>query len=238
MNGNPEADDSLSADIRERLAAVQRRVEDACSRSGRDATSVTIVGVTKRKPPEVIAAAWSAGIEDIGENYVQELVEKQQAIDVPVRWHYIGHLQRNKVKYIAPFVEMIHAVDSERLGREINRQAVFCGRTIPVLLQVNTSGEPSKYGVEPDAAADLAESLASLEHVELRGLMTLAAYLDDPEATRPMFRMLRTLREEIGRRIDGSLPFLSMGMTNDFEVAIEEGATHVRVGTALFGARQ
>lgn len=180
----------------------------------------------------------SAGIADIGENYVQELVEKHTAIGDAVRWHFIGHLQRNKVRQIARFVHMIHGVDSLRLAREIGEQAREAGRSIPVLLQVNTSGEASKFGVEPRDAITVGSELAGVDGIELRGLMTLAAFLDDPEGTRPMFRMLRVLRDELRTATGLSLVDLSMGMTGDFEVAIEEGATLVRIGTALFGERE
>lgn len=225
------------ADIESGLSDVRRRIELACLRTGRKSSEVTVVGVTKKHPPELISAAYAAGIVDVGENYVQELQAKQQAVELPVRWHFIGHLQRNKVRAIIPFVSMIHAVDSVRLGREIDKQARAIERNVPVLLQVNTSGEESKHGVEPAEAAELAAELAQLKNVELRGLMTLAAWLDDPEATRPMFKKLRQAREQCQQRIGEALPLLSMGMTNDFDVAVEEGATHVRIGTALFGSR-
>lgn len=228
--------------LQDNLTAVRARIEAACLRSGRDVADVTLVGVTKMHPPETVAEAWAAGIADVGENYVQELIEKHGAIDAPVRWHFIGHLQRNKVRQIAGFVHMIHGVDSQRLGEEIGRQAVAAGRTIPVLLQVNTSGEASKYGVAPGEAMALGRTLATIEGIELAGMMTLAAFLDDPEGTRPMFRLLRSLREELREELRATtglpLPHLSMGMTGDFDVAIEEGATFVRIGTALFGERR
>jgi pyridoxal phosphate enzyme (YggS family) len=224
--------------IRENHRQVRARADAACRRSGRDPASVTIIGVTKTKPAETVAAALDAGIADVGENYVQELVDKQEILaGRDIRWHFIGHLQRNKVKLLVPFIHMIHAVDSGRLAAEISRQAVAAGRTIPVLLQVNTSGEESKFGVEPDRAEALARSMAALPGIELQGLMTLAAFLDDPEATRPMFRLLAGVQETLRERLPLVLPHLSMGMTNDFEVAIEEGATMVRVGTAIFGSR-
>ena len=224
-------------DIATNLLSIRSRIDAACARSGRDPQTVTVIGVTKKHPPTVIAAAHAAGIVDIGENYVQELLEKQQVVSLPVRWHFIGHLQRNKARQIVPFVHMVHGVDSERLAVEIGRQATAAGRTVPVLLQVNTSGEESKYGVVPADAVALGRSLASVDGVELSGLMTLAAYLDDPEGTRPMFRQLRSLRDELRDATGLGLPHLSMGMTGDFEVAVEEGATFVRIGTALFGER-
>jgi PLP dependent protein len=224
--------------LQDNLSAVRARIGAACRRAGRAPEEVTLIGVTKKHPPETVSEALQAGIADIGENYVQELVEKEAAIAEPARWHFIGHLQRNKVRQIAGFVHMIHGVDSVRLADEIGRQALAAGRTIPILLQVNTSGEASKYGVAPDDAIELGRSLAAIDGVELSGLMTLAAFLDDPEGTRPMFRLLATLRRELRAAIDRPLPHLSMGMTGDFEVAIEEGATFVRIGTALFGERR
>jgi len=223
--------------LQDNLGAVRERIAAACARAGRDVADVTLVGVTKRHPTETVVEAFRAGITDVGENYVQELVEKHSAVAEPVRWHFIGHLQRNKVRQIAAFVHMIHGVDSVRLGEEIGRQAIAAGRTIPVLLQVNTSGEESKHGVAPDGAIELGRALAAIEGIELVGMMTLAAFLDEAEATRPMFRLLATLRAELRAATGLALPHLSMGMTGDFEVAIEEGATLVRIGTALFGER-
>lgn len=224
-------------EVRARYETVLESIGSACERSGRNPDDVTVIGVTKTKSAAVASEALRAGILNLGENYVQELVEKKDHVEADARWHYIGHLQRNKVKYIAPFVAMIHGVDSERLAREIGKQGEKFERTIPVLLQVNTSGEDSKFGCRPEDAVDLARVIADVEHVELCGLMTLAAFLDDPEAVRPMFRLLRSLRDTITAETGLNLPHLSMGMTNDYEVAIEEGATLVRIGTALFGAR-
>lgn len=199
---------------------------------------MTIIGVTKIHPASAVVAALDAGLADVGENYVQELIDKREALaDLPLRWHFIGHLQRNKARFIAPFVHLVHAVDSLRLAEELARQAIAAGRRLPVLLQVNTSGETSKFGVVPEEADSLAASLAAIPGIELQGLMTLAAFLDDPEGTRPMFRLLRELRDSVQAPLGVPLPHLSMGMTNDFEVAIEEGATLVRIGTAIFGAR-
>jgi hypothetical protein len=224
-------------DIAFNYATVLRRVAAACARAGRDPKSVTVIGVTKTKPASMVRAAFDAGIIDIGENYAQEFAAKQREVDRPVRWHFIGHLQRNKVKLVASFVEVIHAVDSERLAAEIGKHARALGRRIPVLMEVNTSGEESKYGVAPEAAPMLARSLAAIDGIDFCGLMTLAAYLDDPEGTRPMFRLLRDIRDRIAGETGLQLPHLSMGMTGDFEVAIEEGATFVRIGTAIFGER-
>ncbi len=231
----------MTADqIAERYQEVRNRVSRACRRSGRNPSEVTIVGVTKGHPAEIVRRALSAGIVDLGENYVQELVEKQEELGAEVeelRWHYIGHLQRNKAKFLASFIHMIHSIDSERLALEVNRQGEKEGRKIPVLLQVNTSGESSKFGCYPGGAMTIAERIAEMEYLDLRGLMTLAAFADDPETVRSMFRLLRDTRNLINDRVGLELPHLSMGMTNDFEVAVEEGATMVRIGTAIFGER-
>lgn len=223
--------------ITEQYQEVLANIGEACVRSGRDRSEVTVIGVTKTKPASTAQAALDAGILNLGENYVQEILAKKDEVSADARWHYIGHLQRNKVKYLVPFVYMIHGVDSERLAREIDKQAAKLGRNLPVLLQVNTSGEESKFGCDPDAAVALAEVIAGCEHLDFQGLMTLAAFLDEPEEVRPMFALLRNIREDLRSRLELPLPHLSMGMTNDYVVAIEEGATLVRIGTALFGAR-
>lgn len=228
----------MNSNLQHRISTLRQRANDACNRAGRGPDQVQIIAVAKTKPAEAILAVRECGMMEIGENYVQELVEKHRAIGDAVRWHFIGHLQRNKVKYIAPFVRMIHGVDSLRLAEEINRQAAQHGRVIPVLLQVNTSGEESKFGVEPSGALGLAEGMLRLPNIQLQGLMTLAAFLDDPESVRPMFRQLHHTHDQLQQHTGHPLPHLSMGMTNDFEVAIEEGATLVRIGTAIFGERE
>lgn len=227
----------LRDDIAARYRVILDRVQRACTRAGRPADEVRVIGVTKTKPAGVIRAACDAGIIDIGENYVQELAQKHAELGEIVRWHFIGHLQRNKVSEIVPYVGMIHGVDSERLATEISRRALAIGRRIPVLAQVNTSGEESKHGIAPEELPQLAAHMAELPGIELQGLMTIPAIFDDPEGVRPMFRLLRELRDT-ARTVTGlPLPHLSMGMTGDFEAAIEEGATMVRIGTALFGGR-
>ena len=223
--------------ITEQYLQVRAHIGEACARSGREESEVTVIGVTKTKPAATARAALDAGILNLGENYVQEILAKKDDVPADARWHFIGHLQRNKVKYLAPFVYMIHGVDSERLAREIDKQAAKSERKMPILLQVNTSGEESKFGCDPDDALALAEVIAGCEHLDFQGLMTLAAFLDDPEGVRPMFALLRNIRENLRSRLGLPLPHLSMGMTNDYSVAVEEGATLVRIGTALFGAR-
>jgi pyridoxal phosphate enzyme (YggS family) len=224
--------------IAENIEAIRHRVEKACARAGRDPGSVRLIAVAKTFPPEAVRQAVAAGILDIGENYVQELLRKREEIaDASIRWHFLGHLQSNKARAIVPWIDAIHAVDSESLGEEIARRASLAGSRVRVLVEVNTSGEASKFGVPPERAASLVRSLARMPHLEPTGLMTIGPFLPDPEQSRPAFRRLRELKGQIEHE---GLPLaeLSMGMTNDFEVAIEEGATMIRVGTAIFGRRE
>ncbi len=226
--------------ISENVEKIRTRIAGACARAGRDPREVTLVAVTKTFPPEVVREAVRAGIPDIGENYVQELLEKRDVLAAEdVRWHFIGHLQTNKVKQIAGWVAMVHALDSPALAAELERRGAQAGRVIDCLIEVNTTGEGSKFGVSPEKTIDLVRSLAGLRNVRLAGLMTIGPFLPDPEGSRPMFRTLRELRDEAARlgQPNAGMEHLSMGMTGDFEVAIEEGATMVRIGTALFGRR-
>jgi pyridoxal phosphate enzyme (YggS family) len=236
MNDDEHVDNDETG-IAARYQAIRARADAAALGAGRKPDDVKIIGVTKLKPAAMIRHAATAGITDVGENYVQELAAKHEELGDIVRWHFIGSLQRNKVRSIAPFVALVHSVDSEKLGAEIDRQAAAHGRRIPVLLEVNTSNEPSKAGIAPEHALELARALTSLGNIELRGMMTIAAFLDDAEIVRPMFRLLRELRDHTATTLGIELPHLSMGMTNDFEVAIAEGATMVRIGTAIFGRR-
>ena len=226
-----------------RLEAVRERVRRACQRAGRQPDEVTLVGVTKKFPVDVIAAARQAGLRDFGENRAQELVEK--AVALPgviqggdIRWHMVGHLQRNKARDVVACADVFHALESLRLAAELDRRAAQAGRTLPCFVQVNVSGEASKFGLDPGDVLDMLNRLAAYEHLHLVGLMTLAAPVADPEDVRPQFRRLRQVFEAYNQA--GSrqpMSFLSMGMSGDYEVAIEEGATHVRLGTALFGPR-
>jgi pyridoxal phosphate enzyme (YggS family) len=196
--------------------------------------------VTKTFPAERIRDAIRAGVPDIGENYVQELLPKHEALSgEAIRWHFIGHLQSNKVKYIAPWVTLIHALDNRSLAEELDRRGTQSGRTLDVLIEVNTTGEGTKFGLAPDAVVPFVRSLEDLPGIRISGLMTIGPFLPDPEGSRPMFRQLRGLRDELTGITQGNLHpvHLSMGMTGDYEVAVEEGATFVRVGTALFGSR-
>lgn len=224
----------------DKLEEVQERISAACKRSGRDPKEVQLLPVSKNHSAEEILALYKAGWRDFGENYVQELDKKHEELPQDINWHMIGHLQRNKVKYIADYVTMIHAVDTVKLLNKIEKEGAKCDRVIPVLIEVNVGEEESKFGVEPTLTAcmQLANVCLELPHVKLRGLMTSAPYFDDPEKDRPIFRRLRELESAMNKQDERlQLEVLSMGMTHDFEVAIEEGATCVRVGTAIFGPR-
>ena len=225
--------------IARNVEQVRARVADACARVGRDPSEVLIVAVSKTFPPEAIREAVAAGIAHIGENRVQEAYQKFQALGRIATWHMVGHLQTNKVKRALEFFDWIHSVDSLHLAEEINKRAERLGREfVDVLVEVNTSGEASKYGVSPSEAAGLVEKIDALPKVRVQGLMTIAPIVEDPEEARPYFVQLRELRDELLRKgAAESLPHLSMGMTDDFEVAVEEGATMVRIGRAIFGER-
>jgi pyridoxal phosphate enzyme (YggS family) len=218
----------LEGILRQRLAAVEERITAACRRAGRRRDEVTLIAVTKTVSLEVAALLPNLGILDLGENRPQELWRKAAALPSSVRWHLIGHLQRNKVERTLPLVQWVHSADSERLLRAIDDDLLRRSATLDVLLEVNASGEASKHGFSPPDLLALRPLLASLQHVRIRGLMTMAAHEDNPECCRPTFTKLRTLRDELG------LQQLSMGMSNDFEIAIEEGATMIRLGSVLF----
>jgi len=215
--------------IAERVAHVRQRVERAAERSGRSPSDVTIVAVSKSFPPQAIEEAVRAGITHLGENRVQEAAAKITGLRrLPVTWHLVGHLQTNKAKTALELFDIIHSVDSLHLAEVLSHRAQ---RTLSVLLEVNVAGEASKFGFTPSEVAAAAQAVARLPHLDLRGLMTIAPFVSDPETVRPVFRELRRLRDALG------LAELSMGMTDDFEVAIEEGATLVRIGRAIFGER-
>jgi len=222
--------------IRERLADVRKRIEVAAERSGRPASAVTLVAVSKTMPVEAIREAVAAGATILGENRVQEARDKIEALAGAAEWHLIGHLQTNKVKLAVGLFARIHSLDSIRLAHELERHAEDAGRRVRCLVQVNVGGEEQKNGASESEVRPLLEAASRLPHILVEGLMAIPPFLSDPEAIRPFFRRLRVLRDELAR--DGfSLPDLSMGMTHDFEVAIEEGATLVRVGTGIFGPR-
>lgn len=223
----------LRATLAERLAVVHDRIAAACARSGRSRAEVTLVAVTKTVTPEVAAVLPELGIVDLGESRPQELWKKAAALP-HTRWHLIGHLQRNKIDRTIPLVSVVHSVDSERLLAALSEFGVKRGSPVSVLLEVNCSREEAKGGFTPAAVPPLADALVSLAGVRIDGLMTMAAYHDDPPLCRPTFAELRAIRDDLRTRTGLPLPHLSMGMSHDFEVAVEEGATLVRVGTTLF----
>ena len=227
-------------DIAANIAHIRERINDACSRSGRSSAGVQLIAVSKVKPAALVDAAFRAGQRLFGENYVQEFADKVSAVENPVSWHFIGALQSNKVKYIRGKVAMIHSVDRLSLAKEINKQWSKLDTPINILIQVNIGDEESKSGCQPEALETLIRDIAELPYLRIKGLMCLPPHDDNPECVRPYFRRMRQLSEQIAAlNIAGvAMAELSMGMSGDFEVAIEEGATLVRVGTAIFGARK
>ena len=225
--------------LRENLQEVEERIQEACRRSGRDRSEVTLVAVSKTKPVGTLKEAYDLGVRVFGENKVQEIREKYEALPKDIEWHMIGHLQTNKVKYIVDKVSLIHSVDSLRLAETIEKEAVKHNRTVDILLEVNVAEEESKFGVKTSEVLALAENIVQLPHIRLCGLMTIAPFVENPEKNRAIFANLHDLYVDIKEKnIDnGTVSILSLGMTNDYEVAIEEGATMVRVGTGIFGAR-
>jgi pyridoxal phosphate enzyme (YggS family) len=221
--------------LRDNLAGVRARITDAARRSGRQPSDVTLVAVTKRSPPDVVAPLIELGVRDLGENYPQELWRKVELIGRPeVRWHLIGHLQGNKVKRTLPLVRMIHAVDSLKLLESLDGLAAELADPPAVCLQVNCSGEASKHGWSPDAILENAHAIARCQRIQIAGLMTMAALELSSEAARPAFARLRETRDVLRARTGMPLNALSMGMSNDYDVAVEEGATLVRIGSAIF----
>ena len=214
-------------------------MRNACKKAGRSREEVTLIAVSKTKPVSMIEELLPLGVRDFGENKVQELTAKEEVLPKDIRWHMIGHLQRNKVKYVIDKACMIHSVDSLRLAQEISKEAVKHALVMPVLIEVNVAGEESKFGVSVEEAPSLVEEVSKLPGIQVNGLMTIAPYVEDPEENRYVFRNLRKLSVDIREKnFDNvTMNVLSMGMTGDYEVAIEEGATHVRVGTGIFGER-
>lgn len=223
--------------IKENYLKVMERAERAAQKAGRNPGEIKLVAVSKTVEVARIKEAIEAGVSILGENYVQEAQKKIEEIGRPVSWHFIGHLQSNKAKYAVSLFDMIHSLDSIPLAEELNRRVEKEGQTINVLIEVNLSGETTKFGTEEARAFDIASGVLNLSHLYLVGLMTMPPYFDDPELSRPYYVRLRELKEKM---IKEGIPLreLSMGMSNDFEVAIEEGATFVRVGTAIFGERK
>jgi hypothetical protein len=230
-------------EIPSRLSRIRERMEEACRRAGRPPRAVTLVAVSKTRGVEEVVSAVAAGVSDLGENKVQEAEDKIPAVASRIaseprpRWHLVGHLQKNKVKKAVALFDRIHSIDSVELGRKVDRAAEEAGKVQPVLVQVDLASEPTKFGLPERDLIPALEGLASLPRLSVDGLMALPPFLPDPEAVRPYFRRLRALGAEVhGRGLAGAE--LSMGMSHDFEVAIEEGATFIRVGTSLFGPRE
>lgn len=225
--------------LKNALIEVENNILDACERSGRNPEEVTLIAVSKTKPVEMLQEVYNEGIRDFGENYVQELADKIEIMPKDIRWHMIGHLQRNKVKYLVGKVACIHSVDSLRLAEVINERSIKLGVVTKIMAEVNIAGEESKFGFTRDEVFDFAEKVSTMEGVKLVGLMTSAPYVNDPEENRQYFREMKSLSVDINEKNINNINIteLSMGMTNDYIVAVEEGATHVRVGTAIFGAR-
>lgn len=226
--------------IRENLKDVRNEIKKACALSGRDENSVELIAVSKTKPVCELMEAYECGCRLFGENKVQELVDKYEQMPKDIKWHMIGHLQRNKVKYIVDKVAMIHSVDSLRLAEEISKEALKHQVTVDILIEINVACEESKFGVTVADAEALIREIAVLPGIRIRGLMTVAPYTENAEENRPYFESLRQLSVDINaKNIDNvNMNVLSMGMTGDYAVAIMEGATHVRVGTGIFGERQ
>ncbi len=225
--------------IADNIAHVRSVITESCKSAGRNPEDVTLIAVSKTKPVSMLKEAYDAGCRDFGENKVQEIMDKYDKLPGDIRWHMIGHLQTNKVKYIIDKVYMIHSVDSTKLADVISKEAVKHGVTMKILLEVNVAGEDSKFGTASDEACKLWEYAAALPGIEVCGLMTVAPYTDDPETNRQYFVVLHDLAVDISRkRKDNDIGiYLSMGMTGDYAVAIEEGASFVRVGTGIFGER-
>ncbi|MBR1770444.1 MAG: YggS family pyridoxal phosphate-dependent enzyme [Lachnospiraceae bacterium] len=226
--------------IEENMRDVEQRIRQACARAGRAPEEVTLIAVSKTKPVEMLMEAYAAGARDFGENKVQELLDKIPQMPQDIRWHMIGHLQRNKVKYIIDKVALIHSVDSLRLAEEISKEAQKHNLVVDILVEVNVAGEESKFGTTPEEAANLVLSIAALPGIRVRGLMTIAPFVEHAEENRKFFKNLKQLSVDILQKNNDNIhvgDVLSMGMTGDYEVAVEEGATYVRVGTGIFGER-
>lgn len=225
------------SELQENLTRIRSRIDQACERSGRQPDSVRLMAVSKNQPPERVAEAASAGLTLFGENRIQDAKVKIPLCPGQLEWHFIGHLQSNKSRDAVSLFQVVQGVDSLALAEELQKQALKQARSLPILLEVNVAGESSKFGWNPDRLLAELPQLNALNRLEVHGLMTIAPYAVDPEQVRPIFRRLRELRDRCTDLLGAPLPVLSMGMSGDLEVAIEEGATLVRVGTALFGER-
>ena len=225
--------------IRDHLNEVRENIQKACEKAGRSPQEVTLIAVSKTKPLFMLEEAYEAGARDFGENKVQEILEKHPKMPEDARFHMIGHLQRNKVKQVLPHAVLIHSVDSYRLAEQISQEAGKLGITAKILLEVDVAKEESKFGMMPEDVEEMAGQIAALPHLQIEGLMTIAPFVDDQEKNRPVFRKLYQLSVDIKKKnIDNvNMGVLSMGMTGDYQVAVEEGSTMIRVGTGIFGAR-
>jgi len=224
--------------IRDRFEAVMTRVHNACNRSGRDPHEIELILVTKEAEPSWILEAYQVGVRDFGENRVQEFLRKQECLPKDIRWHLIGSLQTNKVKYVVGKVVLIHSLDRLELAEALQEEAEKKSQTVQVLIQVNTSGEGTKHGFRPEDLGEAAREVARHHRLSIRGLMTIGPFTDERERVRSSFRLLRRLRDQMQNDVTGAdWRYLSMGMSSDFEIAIEEGANCLRIGTAVFGER-
>ena len=225
--------------LADKLNLVKKNIENACETAGRSPQEVTLIAVSKTKPVELLKEAYDAGARVFGENKVQEIMDKYDQMPSDVKWHMIGHLQRNKVKYIVDKVAMIHSVDSLRLAETIEKEAAKKAVIVPILIEVNVAQEESKFGLKPEEVLPFIEQIADFSHIQINGLMTIAPYVDNAEENREIFRELKKLSVDIAAKNINNviMSVLSMGMTGDYMVAVQEGATMVRVGTGIFGAR-
>ena len=225
--------------VKENLKEVEEKITAACERAGRDRNEVTLIAVSKTKPMEMIEEAYSADKRDFGENKAQEMKEKHDALPDDIKWHFIGHLQTNKVKYVVGRATLIHSVDSLHLAEAIEKESEKKNLVSDILIEVNVACEESKFGLKTDEVEKLVRDVAKLPHLRVKGLMTIAPFVENAEENRNIFRELKALSVDIAaKNIDNiSMDILSMGMTGDYEVAVEEGATLVRVGTGIFGER-
>lgn len=222
------------------LQEVERKIMEACKKAGRAREDITLIAVSKTKPVSMLQEVYDLGVRDFGENKVQELTDKAPQLPADLRWHMIGHLQRNKVKQVVDKAVLIHSVDSVRLAKAIEAEAAKKEIVVQILLEVNVAEEDSKFGLKMDEVLPAVEEIATMSHVRIRGLMTIAPFVENPEENRTVFAQLQKLSVDIAEKnIDNvSVDILSMGMTNDYQVAIEEGATMIRVGTGIFGERE
>lgn len=225
--------------VKENLLIVENRIEEACKRCGRDRSEVTLIAVSKTKPAEMIREAYQSGIRDFGENKVQEICDKYEQLPDDIRWHMIGHLQRNKVKQVIDKAVLIHSVDSVRLAEQIEEEAAKKDICVDILLEVNVADEESKFGFRLEETEQAIRDISVFPHISIKGLMTIAPFVENSEQNRPVFKELNQFYVDMQRKnIDNvNMNMLSMGMTGDYEIAIEEGATLVRVGTGIFGTR-